>query len=68
MLRQAPPEGVSLRELGERVREGFGDADLPWLRSVVESLGKDGLAEISADEERSAEPAQAHALVGLPEH
>jgi A/G-specific adenine glycosylase len=68
VLRQAPPEGVTLRELGERVREGFGDADLPWLRSVVESLGKDGLAEISADEERSAEPAQAHALVGLPEH
>jgi A/G-specific adenine glycosylase len=45
VLREAPPKGVTLRELGEVLREGFGAADLPWLRGVVESLRKDGLAE-----------------------
>jgi A/G-specific adenine glycosylase len=65
-LREGPPEGLTLRELGERLRECFGEADLPWLRGVVESLRKDGLAEIATDKERSAAPAQAHALVSLP--
>jgi A/G-specific adenine glycosylase len=68
VLREGPPEGVTLRELGGELRGGFGEADLSWLRSIVESLRKDGLAEISTDEERWAEPIQAHALVSLPEH
>jgi A/G-specific adenine glycosylase len=68
VLREAPPKGVTLRELGEGLREGFGEADLPWLRGVVESLRKDGLAEISFDKERPAEPAQANPLVSLPGH
>ncbi len=49
-LREAPEEGVPLRELGQGLREGFGQEDLPWIRNVVESLKKDGLAVI--EEER----------------
>jgi hypothetical protein len=66
VLREAPPEGVTLSELGEGLREGFAEADLPWLRGVVESLRKDGLAQISPEKERSDDPPQATALVSLP--
>src|SRR5215210_571582 len=45
-LREAPEEGVSLRELGAALREGFGEGDLDWIRTVVESLEKDGLAVV----------------------
>jgi hypothetical protein len=44
MLAQLPEdvpasgEGIDLRDLGRRVREGFTDEDLPWLYGVVESL------------------------------
>ncbi len=31
-LREAPEGGVSLRQLGEGLREGLGEEDLPWLR------------------------------------
>jgi A/G-specific adenine glycosylase len=44
-------EGVDLRDLGRRLREGFTDEDVPWLSGVVESLKKDGLA---VAEERAA--------------
>lgn len=47
-LREAPEEGVPLRELGEGLREGFAEQDLPWLRHVVESLEKDGLVRVSS--------------------
>jgi hypothetical protein len=47
-LREAPEEGVPLRELGEGLREGFAEQDLPWLRNVVESLEKDGLVRVSS--------------------
>jgi A/G-specific adenine glycosylase len=56
VLREAPPEGMTLSELGEGLREGFAEADLPWLRGVVESLRKDGLAQISPEKERSDDP------------
>lgn len=39
-------DGIELRELGRRVRDGFRDEDLPWLRGVVESLERDGLAVV----------------------
>ncbi len=45
-LREAPQEGVPLRELGEALREGFADEDLPWILGVVKSLEKDGLAAL----------------------
>ncbi len=52
-LRELPEEaaasGIDLRSLGPRVREGFSDADVPWLYDVVQGLTKDGLA--SAAEE-----------------
>ena len=66
VLREAPPEGVALNELGKALREGFGDADLPWLRGVVETLRKDGLARVSPEEAWSAEPPRATVLVSLP--
>jgi A/G-specific adenine glycosylase len=66
MLREAPPEGVALGELGKALREGFGEADLPWLRGVVESLRKDGLARVSPEEAWSADPPRATVLVSLP--
>jgi A/G-specific adenine glycosylase len=47
-LREAPGEGMTLRELGEGLREGFGEEDLPWLLGVVGSLEKDGLAVVSS--------------------
>jgi A/G-specific adenine glycosylase len=66
VLREAPPEGVALGELGKALREGFGEADLPWLRGVVESLRKDGLARVSPEEAWSADPPRATVRVSLP--
>jgi hypothetical protein len=66
VLREAPPEGVALGELGEALREDFGEADLPWLRGVVESLRKDGLARVSPEEAWSADPPRATVRVSLP--
>ena len=48
VLREAPEGGVTLRELGEGLREGFGEGDLLWLLGVVGSLEKDGLAVVSS--------------------
>ena len=45
-LRQAPEEGVTLRELGVALREETGEGDMAWIRTVVESLEKDGLAAV----------------------
>jgi len=66
VLREAPPKGVALGELGRALREGFGEADLPWLRGVVESLVKDGLARVSPEEAWSADPPRATVRVSLP--
>jgi A/G-specific adenine glycosylase len=38
VLREAPEVVITLRELGEGLREGFGEEMLLWLRGVVESL------------------------------
>jgi A/G-specific adenine glycosylase len=64
VLREVPGEGVALRELGEGLREGFGEADLPWLRGVVESLEKDGLVRVSSVKERPQAVAEEHAAYG----
>ncbi len=66
VLRETSQEGVALRELGEELREGFCEADLPWLRGVVESLRKDGLAKISVESECSVDHPRATTLVSLP--
>ncbi|MDP9364783.1 MAG: A/G-specific adenine glycosylase [Chloroflexota bacterium] len=36
--------GVDLGELGEELRPGFTESDVPWLTEVVGSLERDGLA------------------------
>jgi A/G-specific adenine glycosylase len=46
VLREAPEEGIPLRELGEGLREGFSEEGLLWLYGFVESLQKDGLARL----------------------
>ena len=53
--------GIDLTELGTRVREGFGETDLPWLRGLVDGLQRDGLAVVAEesppyDANPSAEP------------
>jgi len=51
-LRELPvsgSSGVSLRDLGPRVRPEFTDADLPWLYGVVQGLTRDGLAHVAED-------------------
>lgn len=52
VLREAAwsdPRGIALEELGSRVRDGFTTADLPWLRSLVAGLQRDGLAVIAEE-------------------
>lgn len=67
-LRQLPSdreEGIDLGELGRRVRPGFGEGDLPWLRSVVDGLAADGLAVI-AEETPGYDAGAASPRVRLP--
>jgi A/G-specific adenine glycosylase len=67
-LRELPPQeeaaGIDLTSLGPRVRDGFTDADLPWLYDVVSGLARDGLARTAeesppydADPSESSDPA-----------
>ena len=43
-LRDLPgDESLSLAELGPRIREGFAEADMPWLRALLARLERDGL-------------------------
>jgi A/G-specific adenine glycosylase len=63
-LREAPEGGVALRELGEGLREGFGEGDLPWLLGVVGSLEKDGLVVVSSAGERPRAVAEDRAAYG----
>jgi A/G-specific adenine glycosylase len=64
-LHEAPEEeGIALRELGEGLREGFAEEDLPWLRKVVESLEKDGLVKVSSAEQWPQPVAEERAAYG----
>jgi A/G-specific adenine glycosylase len=61
--------GLSLDELGPRVREGFSGEDLPWLREIVSGLERDGLAKVaeaSPDYDSSAECGTRIVRVTLP--
>ena len=56
VLRQAPPgTTVGLWALGQRLKEPFGDADLPWLRALVEGLARDGLVLVEGEAVRLPE-------------
>jgi A/G-specific adenine glycosylase len=51
-LRKLPEHdrsGIDLASLGSRVREGFSDDDVPWLRGLVDGLQRDGLAVVAED-------------------
>jgi A/G-specific adenine glycosylase len=37
---------LSLLELGEQVKDGFGKTDLPWLEDLLTSLQRDGLVAV----------------------
>jgi A/G-specific adenine glycosylase len=43
-LASAP--ALSLLELGEQVKDGFGKTDLPWLEDLLTSLQRDGLVAV----------------------
>ena len=45
----AAGRAIDLRALGPSVREGFTEADVPWLYEVVQGLAKDGLAMVAED-------------------
>ncbi|CAA9554212.1 MAG: A/G-specific adenine glycosylase [uncultured Thermomicrobiales bacterium] len=48
-----PPEnGITMPDLGQRVRPGFEPTDLPWLQEIVSGLAKDGLAAVAEDRPR----------------
>lgn len=52
-LRQLPPgETLALDALGPRVKQGFDDADRPWLRALVEGLARDGLVALEDEAAR----------------
>ncbi len=57
-LREAPESGVTLRDLGAALRDGFTDGDLPWIEGVARSLEKDSLAVLDGDR-RTPGPADA---------
>ncbi|GAB4216235.1 MAG: A/G-specific adenine glycosylase [Roseiflexaceae bacterium] len=52
-LRQEPPHApLALAELGRRIKPDFGEADLPWLRGLVEALARDGLIAVEGEAAR----------------
>ncbi len=72
-LRSIPAEtdaGIDLRQLGPKVREGFAEADVPWLRGVVDGLARDGLAVVAEERlpyDASAASGPTPAKVRLPD-
>lgn len=48
-LREHSSTGISLTELGPRIRDDFGEGDLPWLYDVVRGLQRDGLAMVAEE-------------------
>ena len=52
-LRQIQPgETLALDALGQQIKEGFADADIPWLRTLVEGLARDGLLALEGERAR----------------
>ena len=53
VLRGLPPgESMALPELGRRIKDDFGDDDLPWLGALVTGLARDGLLALEAEAAR----------------
>ena len=46
-LPEDDPGGISLPDLGLKVREDFSPENLPWLRELVDGLERDGLALVA---------------------
>ena len=69
-LRELPEHdesGIDLTQLGSRVREGFSEVDVPWLRGLVDGLQRDGLAVVAEDSpEYDADPTVTRTRVRLP--
>jgi A/G-specific adenine glycosylase len=52
-LRQlGPGEALSLPALGRQIKEGFGEGDMPWLRTLVDGLARDGLLALENEHAR----------------
>jgi len=52
-LRQlGPGEALPLPALGRRLKDGFSDEDMPWLRTLVHGLARDGLLALDDDQAR----------------
>jgi A/G-specific adenine glycosylase len=52
-LRRLPPShGIGLEELGAQVKQHFAADDMPWLRTLVEALARDGLLVLEDDSAR----------------
>ena len=43
-------EWLSLTDLGPAIMPGYADIDLPWLRTLVEKLARDGLVALGSDD------------------
>src|SRR5215212_8477186 len=52
-LRQlGPGEALPLPALGRQLKDGFGDDDMPWLRTLVDGLARDGLLALDDEQAR----------------
>jgi A/G-specific adenine glycosylase len=52
-LRQlGPGEALPLPALGHRLKEGFTEEDMPWLRALVDGLARDGLLALEDEQAR----------------
>jgi A/G-specific adenine glycosylase len=47
---------LRLRALGEQVKDGFATTDLPWLRTLLADLEREGLITLDARHDRAALP------------
>ncbi|MGH3144868.1 MAG: A/G-specific adenine glycosylase [Rubrobacter sp.] len=63
---RAGGEGITLRELGGRIRADFDEGDARWLQAAIESLCKDGLAKVSSDPARPGIIAEERVPYGRP--
>jgi A/G-specific adenine glycosylase len=52
-LRQlGPGEALPLAALGCKIKDGFSDDDMPWLRTLVDGLARDGLLALEDQQAR----------------